>query len=74
VQSDGRLLYRRTEVVSNPLTTPLVVETRAGLLTSVTYAGWGRSEQKLSPIGIKGRDALSDLLGSQARLPDLPKL
>jgi hypothetical protein len=74
VQSDGRLLYRRTEVVSNPLSVPLVVETRAGLLTSVTYAGWGRSEQKLSPIGTKGRDALSGLLGSQARLPDLPKL
>ena len=74
VQSDGRLLYRRTEVISNPLIVPLVIETRAGLLTSVTYTGWGRSEQKLSPIGIKGRDALSGLLGSQARLPDFPKL
>jgi hypothetical protein len=69
-QADGRVLYRRTEVKTEPLSVPLAVGLRAGLLTTVTYAGWGRSETTYGEIGPQGRDALPAVLGAAARLPD----
>jgi len=69
-QADGRVLYRRTEVKTEPLSVPLAVGLGAGLLTTATYAGWGRSETTYSEIGPQGRDALPAVLGAAARLPD----
>jgi hypothetical protein len=68
VDREGRTLYRRTEVKTKPLVVPLLVETRAGLLTSVTYAGWARSENTYAQIGPHGRDVLPNLVGPAAKL------
>jgi hypothetical protein len=68
VEHGGRVLYRRTEVTLEPLAVPLVIGTRAGLLTSVTYVGWARSQLTHGQIGPHGRDVLPDLLGAAARL------
>jgi hypothetical protein len=69
-QADGQILYRRTEVKTEPLSVPLAVGLSAGLLTTVTYAGWGRSETTYSEIGPQGSHALPAVLGAAARLPD----
>jgi len=74
VEAEGRVLYRRTEVITEPLMVPLLIETRAGLLTTVTYAGWARSKMMYAPIGPHGRDVLPSLLGTAARPPDKPRL
>jgi hypothetical protein len=74
VGAGGRVLYRRTEVTAEPLIRPLLIETRAGLLTSLTYAGWARSKQTYAPMGPNGRDVLPSLLGEAVRLPDKPAL
>jgi hypothetical protein len=71
-KADGTTVYRRTEVKTGPLTVPLLIETRAGLLTTVTYVGWARSERIFAPIGPQGRDVLPGLLGTAARPPDAP--
>jgi hypothetical protein len=73
IDANGRVLYRRTEVTIEPLTIPLLIETRAGLLTTVTYAGWARSKMTYAPIGPHGRDVLPELLGAAARPPDEPE-
>jgi hypothetical protein len=72
VKVDGEVLYRRTEVKAEPLVVPLLVEMRAGLLTSVTYAGWGRVKKVHSQLGPHGRDVLPALLGAAAHAPDAP--
>ena len=54
--ANGVPLYRRTEVTTIEVTMPLMVETRAGLLTTATYAGWARYEKTLGQIGPNGRD------------------
>ena len=71
-ERDGHVLYRRTEVTAAPLAVPLTIETRAGLLTTATYAGWGRSETTYGQVGPQGRDVLPSLLGSAGRPPDEP--
>jgi hypothetical protein len=70
VDREGRALYRRTEVKNQPLVVPLLIDARAGLLTSVTYVGWARSETTDGAIGPNGRDVLPGLLGPAARLSD----
>lgn len=71
-RSDGELLYRRTEIAAEPLAAPLLLEMRAGLLTTVTYAGWARTRRVASQLGPNGRDVLPTLLGEAARVPDPP--
>lgn len=73
VDADGKLLYRRTEVKTDPLITPLITSIAAGLLTTVTYAGLARSHTEDSPIGPNGRDVLPALLGAAARPPEPPQ-
>jgi hypothetical protein len=72
IEGAGRVLYRRTEVTAEPLSVPLLIETRAGLLTTVTYAGWWRSETTYSQIGPHAREVLPALLGAAGRPPDEP--
>ena len=72
VEAGGRVVYRRTEVAMQPLSAPLAIETRAGLLTTVTYAGWARWKETHAPIGPNGRDVLPTLLGDAARPVDMP--
>jgi hypothetical protein len=66
----GDVLLRRTEVTSEPLLMPLLIEMRAGLLTTVTYAGWARTKRVSSPLGPHGRDVLPALLGEAGRVPE----
>jgi hypothetical protein len=73
VESDGRLLYRRTEVKTQPLMVPLLIDVQSGLFTTVTYVGWARSPVVYSPIGPQGRDVMPDLLGAASRRVDKPK-
>ena len=72
VEAGGRLVYRRTEVTVQPLSAPLSIETRSGLMTTVTYAGWARRKATYAPIGPNGRDVLPALLKDAARPVDLP--
>jgi hypothetical protein len=72
VESNGRVLLRRTEVTTQPLAIPLRHVVAAGLLTTVTYSGWVRSNNEVSPFGPHAREVLPDLLGEASRLPDLP--
>jgi hypothetical protein len=68
--ANGVPLYRRTEVTTIEMTTPLMVETRAGLLTTATYAGWARYERTLGQIGPKGRDVLPYVFPDAAKKPE----
>lgn len=68
--ADGAMIYRRTEVTIIDLATPLQIETAAGFLTTVTYAGWGRYEKTFGQIGPHGRDVLPQILGDAARKPE----
>jgi hypothetical protein len=72
VEASGRVLYRRTEVKAAPLVTPLQIGTVAGLLTTITYAGWARGKREFAPLGPNGRDVLPALLGPAGRVPDRP--
>jgi hypothetical protein len=72
IGSDGRVLYRLTEVTAQPLAVPLLYVVAAGFLTTVTYSGWMRSNMEVSPLGPDARDVLPDLLGDASRPPDLP--
>jgi hypothetical protein len=72
VDADGGILYRRTEVNADPLTTPLLSSVAAGFFTTVTYAGLARSHVEYSPLGPDGRDVLPALLGTASRPPDPP--
>ncbi len=67
----GATLYRRTEVRVFNLTAPLQIATAAGPLTTVTYAGWARTETVLGQIGPHGRDVLPQIFGNAVRKPDL---
>ena len=70
---DGEVLFRRTEVSAEPLPiVPLLIEMRAGLLTTVSYAGWAREKKVYAPLGPHGRDVLPALLGAASRVPDEP--
>jgi len=71
-RNEGQILYRRTEVAVEPLVAPLLFEMRAGLLTSVSYAGWARTKQIHLKLGPNGRDVLPDLFGDASRVPDAP--
>ena len=66
----GAMIYRRTEVTLIDLATPLQIETAAGFLTIVTYAGWGRYNRTLGQIGPHGRDVLPNILGDAVRKPE----
>lgn len=68
----GEVLYRRTEVKSEPLITPLMIEAASGPLTTVTYAGWVRSRLIENELGPAGRDVLPAVLGAAVRKPDNP--
>jgi hypothetical protein len=70
-EASGETVYRRTEVVTERLASPLRIETAAGLLTTVTYAGWARAKSTSAPIGVHGRDVLPQLLGGALRKPDV---
>ena len=69
--ASGAAIYRRTEVTTVLLTVPLQIATRAGLLTTVTYAGWARSNRILGEIGPQGRDVLPHVLGVAVRKPEI---
>jgi hypothetical protein len=69
-EATGATIYRRTEVSTVLLNVPLRVETAAGLLTTVTYVGWSRSNKVLGQIGPQGRDVLPVVLGPAARKPE----
>jgi hypothetical protein len=69
LSADGRTIYRRTEVTVQLLVAPLLIEFRAGLLTTVRYAGWARTQKTYAPFGFDGRDILSTLLGAAVRRP-----
>ena len=71
-KADGSVLFRRTETTADALVTPLFIAVGAGLLTSVTYRGWGRAATRQSPLGPHGRDVLPELLGTAVRAPDPP--
>jgi hypothetical protein len=73
VESDGRVLYRRTEVTTHPLMVPLLIDVQSGLLTTVTYVGWARPTVVYAPIGPQGRDVMPDLLGAASRRVDKPE-
>jgi hypothetical protein len=70
LSANGAPLYRRTEVTTIKMTTPLMVETRAGLLTTATYAGWARYEKTLGQIGPNGRDVLPYVFPDAAKKPE----
>jgi hypothetical protein len=72
VESNGRVLFRRTEVTTEPLAIPMRHVVVAALLTTVTYSGWVRSNAEASPLGPNARDILPGLLGEASRPPDLP--
>jgi hypothetical protein len=69
--ASGATIYRRTEVTTAPLIVPLQITTAAGLLTTVTYAGWARSDKVLGKIGPQGRDVLPRVLGAAVRTPEI---
>jgi hypothetical protein len=64
VAADNRVLYRRTEVTTDRLMTPLFSIAAGGLLTSVSYVGWSRIRTISSPLGLRGHDALRNALAS----------
>jgi len=68
--ASGATIYRRTEVAVPHLTAPLQVTVAAGLLTTVTYAGWARTSTTLGEIGPHGRDVLPNVLGEAVRKPE----
>lgn len=68
--ASGATIYRRTEVATVHLTIPLQIATAAGLLTTVTYAGWARSNEVIGEIGPQGRDVLPRVLGAGVRKPE----
>ncbi|WP_334503550.1 hypothetical protein [Bradyrhizobium sp. AZCC 1678] len=68
--TSGATLYRRTEVILIDLTTPLQIATAAGLLTTVTYAGWARYNKTLGQIGPHGRDVLPYILRDAVKTPE----
>src|SRR5262249_41694732 len=49
VDREGRTLYRGTEVRTAPLVAPLLIDTH-GLLASIGYVGWARSEQTYGQV------------------------
>jgi hypothetical protein len=70
--ANGAVMYRRTEVATQRLATPLQIGTAAGFLTTVIYAGWARSKLTVAEIGPHGRDVLPLVLGATVRTPDGP--
>jgi hypothetical protein len=50
----------------------LLVEMRAGFMTTVTYGGWARTKRIASQLGPQGRDVFPALLGDAAHMPDAP--
>jgi hypothetical protein len=68
--ANGHVLYRRTEVTAEPLVLPLNIGVGAGLMTTVTYAGWARSKETTASMGPVARDVLADVLGPAIRPPD----
>jgi hypothetical protein len=68
--ASGATIYRRTEVTIVALTVPLQIATAAGLFTTVTYAGWARSDRTLGAIGPQSRDVLPRMLGDAVRKPE----
>jgi hypothetical protein len=70
IDANDGTIYRRTEVKFARLATPLLITTRAGLLTTVTYAGWWRSEETLGQMGPNGRDVFPQILGEAVRKPE----
>jgi hypothetical protein len=71
-RANGEVLYRRTEAEVEPLVAPLLVEMRAGFMTTVTYGGWARTKRIASQLGPQGREVLPALLGDAAHMPDAP--
>lgn len=73
VEADGRVLYRRTQIIAELLSAPLRSTAGGGLLTSVTYVGWAYRTVRTQELGPDGRDILPSLLGKEAsRPPDVP--
>ena len=73
VEADGRVLYRRTQIIAELLSAPLRSTAGGGLLTSVTYVGWAYRAARTQEFGPDGRDILPSLLGKEAsRPPDVP--
>lgn len=69
---EGQMLFRRTEVVSEPLTVPLMIGAQGGFLTSYERRGLIRGTRKEGNLGPSARDILPLWLGEAVRLPDLP--
>jgi hypothetical protein len=69
--ANGGTIYRRTEVTTVVLTTPLRIVAAAGLFTTVTYVGWAHFDRTLAEIGPHGRDVLPHILGAAVRKPEI---
>jgi len=62
----GAIVYRRTEVTTIALSTPLQIETAAGF---ATHVGWERSNVTLGQMGPRGRDVLPHILAAAMKKP-----
>jgi hypothetical protein len=68
----GRVLFRRTEVRSAALSSPVWISSGSSYRSAPGYFGFARNLSISGEIGPEGRDVLPAVLGEAVRLPGLP--